>query len=148
MPIEVIFKKLEQIGALLNELEQLLNTPFEEFERDTVKVRAAERNFQLAVDLAIDINIQILLERSKKTPDTYRQSFTALGDEGIMATQLADRLATSAGLRNILVHEYDFEEDCRKFYDSVKEFTQPYREYLKIIHHLFRESAPGATLDN
>jgi len=36
-------------------------------------------------------------------------------------------------LSNILVHEYDFEEDYQKFYDSAKKFLPAYREYLVAI---------------
>jgi uncharacterized protein YutE (UPF0331/DUF86 family) len=139
MPDELILKKLEQIEELLGELEKLLAAPFGEFQKDITKIRAAERNFQLIVDLAADINTQILLEREKKTPDTYRQSFLALAREGIVEDGVAEHLSQSAGLRNILVHEYDFEEDYKKFYESAKKFIAPYREYAKIIHLLVSE---------
>jgi uncharacterized protein YutE (UPF0331/DUF86 family) len=134
MPSEIIFKKLDQINELLNELEQLLNKPFEEFEKDFVLVRAAERNFQLIVDLASDINTQILVETGEKTPDTYRQSFSDLEKKGVLPKELANKLVVSAKLRNILVHEYDFDEDCEKFYNSAKEGAPNLREYVKIIY--------------
>ncbi len=133
MAHEVIVKKLEQIGELLNELERLLSVPDAEFEKNLVTVRAAERNFQLVVDLASDINTQMLLERGKPTPDTYRQSFIALGRERVIEATLAKQLSASAGLRNILVHEYDFEEDYQKFYEAAKHFLPRYREYLKQV---------------
>lgn len=134
MPNELILKKLEQIEELLDELTEFLTSSFEDFKQSTKNIRAAERNFQLIVDLASDINTQILLEKGKKTPDTYRQSFTALGAAGILPAELAEELSTSASLRNILVHEYDFEEDYKKFYDSAKRFIPIYRNYLKEVH--------------
>jgi uncharacterized protein YutE (UPF0331/DUF86 family) len=134
MPKEVIFKKLDQIKELLAELERLLNMPLEDFKKDSVVLRAAERNFQLIVDLASDINTQILIERGKETPDTYRQSFSDLEKERILGKKLAERLVRSAKLRNILVHEYDFEEDDEKFYASAKESLSAYHEYIRIIY--------------
>ncbi|MEK7099172.1 MAG: DUF86 domain-containing protein [Patescibacteria group bacterium] len=134
MSSELILKKLEQIQELLQELERLLAIPLEKFVSDLTAVRAAERNFQLTVDIASDINTHILLERGGKTPDTYRESFVALEREGILPRELARRLVDSAKVRNILVHEYDFEEDYEKFYRAARESVPAYREYAKIIY--------------
>lgn len=133
MSKELIEKKISQIQALIEQLAEILKRPFSEFHTDLLAVRAAERNFQLLADIAIDINNQIVLEAGKEIPDTYRQSFLGLGRESILSTVLAETLAESAKLRNILVHEYDFEEDYQKFYESAKKFLPAYREYLSVI---------------
>ncbi|MFY9463414.1 MAG: DUF86 domain-containing protein [Candidatus Sungiibacteriota bacterium] len=138
MANELIFKKLEQIKELLNELERLLRAPREEFVRDLTAIRAAERNFQLAVDIASDINTQIAIQRGGKTPDTYRESFSALEREGILPRELARRLMDSAKVRNILVHEYDFEEDYEKFYHAAQASVPAYRDYAKTIYEYVR----------
>ena len=133
MPNEVILKKLEQIKELLGALERLLKTPLNDFKKDIDSIRAAERNFQLIVDLASDINTQILIEKGKKTPDTYKQSFSDLEQAGVLSAELATILVVSAKLRNILIHEYDFEEDYEKFYLSAKKFLPAYSTYIKQI---------------
>ncbi|MBI4119116.1 MAG: DUF86 domain-containing protein [Parcubacteria group bacterium] len=99
-----------------------------------VTLRAAERNFQLIVDLASDINTQILVEKGEKTPDTYRQSFSDLGRVGVLENDLAKKLVVSAQVRNILAHEYDFEEDYDKFYNAAKDLIPVYQEYAKRIN--------------
>ena len=134
MPNEIILKKLEQIGKFLNELERLLPDSFSDFSKNLTGIRAAERNFHLIVDLAIDINTQILIGKKEKTPDTYRQSFIELGKIGVLDIGLAEKISLSASLRNILVHEYDFEEDFKKFYEPAKSFIEPYQKYLKAIY--------------
>ncbi len=134
MGFEVIEKKLEQIKELLKELSSLLDASFEKFQSDLVVIRAAERIFQLIVDLAADINTQILVEKGEKTPDTYRQSFSDLAKTKILENNLAQKLAVSAQIRNILVHEYDFEEDYKKFYDSAKHLIPSYQEYIRQIN--------------
>ncbi|OGZ96202.1 MAG: hypothetical protein A3J10_02305 [Candidatus Sungbacteria bacterium RIFCSPLOWO2_02_FULL_54_10] len=139
MGSELIFKKLEQIAEVVSEMERLLAVPLGTFVRDLTAVRAAERNFQLAVDLASDCNAQILIERGGKTPDTYRESFAALEREGILSGDLARRLMESAKVRNILVHEYDFEEDYEKFYHAAQASIPAYREYTKSIYDYIRK---------
>lgn len=118
---------------LLNGLEQYLGAPFEKFKGDKILIAAAERKFQLLVDLASDINTQIVLEKGGVTPDTYKQSFSAIARLGIINHNLSKLLVESAEIRNILVHEYDFEEDYEKFYKSAKKILPAYREYIKAI---------------
>lgn len=134
MANEIVVKKIEQIKELLDELGRLFQKTGNEFVKDLVVVRAAERNFQLVVDLASDINAQILIERGRPAPDSYRQAFLDLAKEGILDKELAEKLALTARLRNILVHEYDFEEDYEKFYQSAKASLPAYQQYLRVIY--------------
>ena len=134
MSKEVIIKKLEQLKALIDELGRLLDQDWDAFRDDLVKLRAAERNFQLAVELASDINTTLLIDKTGKTPDTYRQSFSGIEKLGILSGELSEVLVNSAKLRSILVHEYDFEEDYEKFYNSAKGMIPAYREYIRVIH--------------
>ncbi len=138
MSLDVYLKKLEQILELIQELEGLLEQPFVEYAADRIATRAAERDFQLLVNLAVDINLYLLVERSGKTPDSYRQSFLDLGRIGILDPSLAERLAQSARLRNILVHEYDFDVDVEVFHRSARDLLGPYREYAQAIHRALK----------
>ncbi|MEK9174535.1 MAG: HepT-like ribonuclease domain-containing protein, partial [Patescibacteria group bacterium] len=52
----------------------------------------------------------------------------------VIEDKLAEKLMQSARLRNILVHEYDFEEDYEKFYRSAKEYIPVFREYTETIY--------------
>lgn len=139
MNIDIINKKLEQINILLSELEQLVEMPFSASQTDMIKIRAAERDFQLIVELASDINTTILIEKTGETPDSYRSSFSNLGKLGILDDNTLSILVSSAKLRNILIHEYDFDEDYRKFYDSAKEIIPSYHKYLKVIFDLISQ---------
>lgn len=138
MSVEFIEKKLEQIKQLLKELEFLLTKPFEEFYKDFTLVRAAERNFQLIVDLASDINTHLLLEKGNKTPDTYRESFDELIKNNIISKELGEKLIVAAKVRNILVHEYDLTEDYEKFYFAARESIAPFKEYIEKIYNFVR----------
>ena len=137
MEIEIILKKLKHIEEMLNELEHIFSSPFKEFAENKYVIGAAERYFQLVVDTASDINTHILIEKIRKTPDTYKQSFLYLAQAKIITAGLAENLAEGAKIRNILVHEYDFEEDYKKFYKSAKSFLSIFEAYLKeIINYL------------
>ena len=141
MPHELILKKLERIEELLKELERLLRFSFSEFRADMLVVRTAERDFQLIVDLASDINTQIIVEKEGRTPDTYKESFSRLEKVKVLDYELAQRLVESAQIRNILVHEYDFDEDYEKFFNAAKEMLVAYKEYARVIYEYVRGSS-------
>lgn len=133
MPHDLIVKKLEQMKKLLSELRQLLDLPYSEFKKAFTNIRTAERNFQLVVEFASDINTHIIAEVGAATPDTYRESFRRLASLKILKEDLLPQFIKSANLRNILVHEYDFDEDDLIFYQSAKEFLPLYEQYILII---------------
>lgn len=62
-------------------------------------------------------------------PGTYRESFIAAADAGFISAELAERLAPSAGLRNILTHEY-VEVDLDLVAVAVQTATVDYRAYV------------------
>ena len=131
---EIIEKKAEQIHHLLKELKEWTSVNFETFDRTVTLVRSCERNLELLVELASDINANLVLQKQGKTPDSYKDSFLWLKKMGMIDEQLCKTLIDSVKLRNGLVHEYEFELDNRKFYDSIKnDFIQVYTEYLKVV---------------
>lgn len=129
MAREVIQKKLDQIRGLLADLERLLWLPFEEFAKNIDLIRSAERSFQLLIELASDINNEIALEKNLPIADTYKGSFMKLANAGVITAELAEQLIEGARLRNVLVHEYEFDEDHQVFYESAKRIVPGFREY-------------------
>ena len=131
---EIIEKKVEQIHSLLLELTEWTTVDFKVFNKTITLIRSCERNLELLVELSSDINATIVLEKQGKTPDSYRDSFLWLKKIGLIEESLCEKLIDSVKLRNGLVHEYDFELNNEKFYNSIsKDFIPAYEEYLKII---------------
>ncbi|HEY4480064.1 MAG TPA: DUF86 domain-containing protein [Candidatus Paceibacterota bacterium] len=133
MSRDLILKKLEQMKILLSELGTLVELPYEEFKNSFTNIRSAERNFQLIIELASDINTHIIAESGKETPDTYRQSFKQMASLKILKENALPDFTKSSNLRNILVHEYDFDEDNFIFYKSAKKFIPLYEDYMDSI---------------
>lgn len=133
MSKDFIFKKIEQMMTLLGELGSLLELPYSEFEKSFTNVRSAERNFQLIIELASDINTHLAIENGKETPDTYKASFKLMADLKILKEESLPLFIKSSNLRNILIHEYDFDEDNFIFYTSAKGFIPLYEEYIDSI---------------
>lgn len=119
--------------VLLNELQQLLSIPFEEFKSSFKNIRSAERNFQLIIEIASDINAQTVADSGIQTPDTYRESFKKMAELKVLDEKSLPKYIKSSNLRNILIHEYDFDEDNFIFYTSAKGFISLYEEYIHSI---------------
>ena len=135
MSHDLILKKLEQMRNLLTELKGLLELSFSDFKNTFTNVRSAERNYQLIVELASDINAYIIAQSGAEIPDTYRQSFKQMAKIGILENSELPKFIKSSNLRNILVHEYDFDEDNFIFYKSAKEFIPLYEQYMLLINN-------------
>jgi uncharacterized protein YutE (UPF0331/DUF86 family) len=70
-------------------------------------IRAAvERVLTQLVELASQINTHVVAVSGKIPPAEYRESFAAAAKVGALSADLAAKIAPSAGLRNILVHQY------------------------------------------
>lgn len=67
---------------------------------------AVERFLQVAIQACIDVATHILASRAVPIPDEYAQAFLQLGDEGLLPQDLAERMASAARFRNVLVHAY------------------------------------------
>lgn len=59
-----------------------------------------------AVQVVIDLAISICVRMGLGSPPTYADAFRRLADAGVIADDLADRLARAAGFRNLIVHGY------------------------------------------
>lgn len=129
---KLINKKLRSIALYLQEIKPTLDRPFKDFHKNYHYMRTAERDIQLIVDAAVDINIHILLEQGGAPPETNFGSFIEMEKLAIGPAGLFKTLAKSAGLRNKLVHEYE-EIDPLILYRSLQKFIPLYHRYGKAI---------------
>ena len=86
MEKNLVEAKLNQLLRILDETESWLAVPLAEFSRDTKLIRACQRNLQLLVEYASDINGILILEGNQKVPGSYRESFTIGGTNSFTNT--------------------------------------------------------------
>jgi len=137
MEKELLEAKLNQLLRILRETESWLAIPLADFSKDTKLIRACQRNLQLLVEYASDINGILILEGKQKVPGSYRESFTVVFGMDI-ASELsrADREALLASVewRNELIHEYEPEGSHEAFYAILKQSLVAYRNYAQAMH--------------
>jgi uncharacterized protein YutE (UPF0331/DUF86 family) len=134
---EFVKRKLQLIAEDLGRLAHFKDETFEAVTADFIKLAAVERLLERIVLRAIDVNEHLLSElatgrEERITRLTYRQTFLGLADLGILPADFAERIAKSAGLRNILVHDYD-DADRQIVYVSIRNCLADYQLYIEVI---------------
>ncbi|MCB0899718.1 MAG: DUF86 domain-containing protein [Actinobacteria bacterium] len=113
------------MSDLLGDLESIGGVDVALLRSDRITRHAVERILTQLVEFAVSINSHV----AASVPGTYRESFIAAADAGFISAELAERLAPSAGLRNILTHEY-VEVDLDLVAVAVQTATVDYRAYV------------------
>ncbi len=100
---------------------------------DNYELRSAvERNFQLAIESAIDIGEMIISREGFERPEIYRSVFLILGRNGIIPEDFAKEFAQAAGFRNVLVHMYE-EVNIDILHMFLTERLEDFDEFAKYI---------------
>lgn len=103
MTRDVLARKLHRLRAYLSHLEHHAGRSADDIADDPFEV---ERLLELVVQVPVDILNHELAARGV-VPESYRDTFVQGGRTGLLPESLANTLALSAGLRNVLVHAYE-----------------------------------------
>lgn len=133
---EFIVRKLQLIADDLERLLRFKEESLESLKRDEIKLAAVERLLERIVMRAIDVNEHVISALStgegRPTRLTYRDTFLMLADLGVYPKDFAEQIARSAGLRNILVHDYN-DADRKIVHDSIKSCLRDYHGYVEYV---------------
>jgi uncharacterized protein YutE (UPF0331/DUF86 family) len=133
---EFVLRKLRLIAEDLERLIAFKDETLASLTGDAIKLAAVERLLERIVMRAIDINEHLLGElatgEGRSTRLTYRDTFLLLGSLDVYPQEFADRIARSAGLRNILVHDYN-DADRRIVHASITSCLRDYHRYVEYV---------------
>jgi uncharacterized protein YutE (UPF0331/DUF86 family) len=104
MSPDVVIKKLVSMTIYLNDLLPYKDISFDEFMKKHYEI---ERLLELLVMTASDIIFHLISAKGEPIPASYKAAFLRAGEMGMISVELSKSLALGAGLRNILVHEYE-----------------------------------------
>lgn len=130
--IELVRRKLSRLNMYLERLVPISKKNLDEYKSDFYLKSSAERLIQLIVECASDINNHVVVETKNKPPEDYSVSFIKAAEVGLITRELAEQLKGSAGMRNILVHEY-MDIDDEQVYSAINLAIKYYREYVKQV---------------
>jgi len=127
---------LDELSERLQRLEPLQGKALAEFYHDAYLRDIVERNLEIAAQCCIDIANRIVSLEGAAKPRDYYESILRLGELEVLPTDFAERLASIAGFRNILIHEYltvNWDEVYKNLQrlDDLYKFADYVRTWLK-----------------
>ena len=129
---DAVRRRLHEIDRLLRWLAELGTPDAAELHAQWRTRLLVERILEQLVELAVGINLHVAAARDASLGDSYRDSFAAIAEVGAITEDLAADLAPSAGLRNVLVHDY-LDIDYGLVAASIPEAVRQYAEYRRSV---------------
>jgi uncharacterized protein YutE (UPF0331/DUF86 family) len=103
---DVLARRLLALNESLGELARPEAGEAARLAEDRVLRAAVERWLQIAIEACIDVATHVIADEGWTPPATGREAFLVLAAHGRLPLDLAERLGSAVGLRNLLVHEY------------------------------------------
>ena len=125
--------KIREDVALLRKIRRLAEE--RRFVKDPLIYGNAERYLQLAIQAVLDISNHIVADMKLSLPADSKELFDLLAKHKVLSAPLSKRLASMAGFRNVLVHEY-LEIDRRRVYRALKEDLGDFEKFIKAVSKL------------
>jgi len=140
---ELVRRKLHLISEDLAHLLPFRDASLTELQADELRMAAVERMLERIVMRAIDVNEHLVSELASGREDritrlTYRDTFLRLADLRVYPDTFGKQIARSAGLRNILVHDYN-DADRRIVHASIGSCLEDYRRYVEYVERFLSE---------
>lgn len=120
MDPEVFSRRLVALKRYLERIASFRGIDEATFLREPSLHDLAERYLHLAMEACLDLGAHWVAERDLRAPETYRSTFSILAEAKAIEEPLAERLASWAGLRNVLVHDY-LDIDHRISFRAIRE---------------------------
>jgi uncharacterized protein YutE (UPF0331/DUF86 family) len=133
---EFVRRKLQLMADDLGVLVRYQEETLESLTGDVVKLATVERLIERIVTRAIDVNEHLISEladpEQRAARLSYRDTFLMLAPLNVYSKGFAEQIARSAGLRNILVHEYN-DADRAILHGSIKTCLRDYYAYIQQV---------------
>lgn len=128
--LEAVEARVREINEALQSLRELIGREFQSlgvYEKLSVRYLVVQ-----LVEAASSVCIHVLSRAFDETAEAYPDCFLRLGERRAIPKDLAERLASAARLRNLLVHRY-WEIDDERVYTSVKLGLKDFEEFVKHV---------------
>jgi uncharacterized protein YutE (UPF0331/DUF86 family) len=102
---------IEALASYRDQLAKLRDVPLEDYLDQ--HALAGRYLVQVSAQTSIDLANHVIASSRWRAPRDFRDAFTVLEENGVLDTELAERLRALAGLRIRLVHLYEDVDDSR-----------------------------------
>ena len=129
---ERIRKMVSSMRVAVRQLSDLCGLEEKDFLDDSHKIASAKYNFIIAIEAAIDMGNHIISHNGFRAPEDYADTFSVLGEYGVVSEEFAKELRKMARFRNRLVHIY-WEVDDKQVYKIMQSNLGDFKTLLNSI---------------
>jgi len=131
---DIIASRLKLLAEYVDELQDYREraTSFRVYRNNKMLRRAVERALQVAAEVCLDIGRRLIALEGFRYPESNRDVFQVLGEEGVVPQELLFALLDMARFRNLIVHDYAKIDDA-KVYGILKKRLSDLDEYARAI---------------
>jgi uncharacterized protein YutE (UPF0331/DUF86 family) len=129
---DLVTRKMLLVARDLDALRVIRARGAAAYQTNRIDQAVAERHLERMIGRMIDINYHLLTESGHPPPPDYHASFTELATLGVLESAFARRIASSAGLRNRIVHEYE-DLDHRRVFEALESALGDIPAYLAAV---------------
>ncbi|MBI4163034.1 MAG: DUF86 domain-containing protein [Candidatus Aenigmarchaeota archaeon] len=127
-----ILEKIDELESYNKELRGVIPKSLEFYMNTKQTRRICERLLQISIECIIDICSLLTKELKLGAPSDEDDMFDKLKDKKIISTDMANKLKTMKGFRNILVHRYS-EVDDELVYNFLKNDIEDFASFKNKI---------------
>lgn len=102
----ILNEKLESLRRCVQRIKDKRTQSAEALANDADRQDIITLNLTRAVQLCVDIAAHLISESRQPAPQTMADSFDHLARLGCISTDLAHRMQSAVGFRNIAIHQY------------------------------------------
>lgn len=106
-------RKLTRAIDWLDKAESILSRPAEVFLADTAAQDLASFYLFRSIQECIDLALHWVVDEGWEAPDDAASTFLALADRRAIDRDLAEKMGGAVGLRNLIVHGYNFVDHAK-----------------------------------
>ena len=141
---ELVTRKLGLIVDDLKSLRRFADMDLNTFLGDEINEVAVERYLERLIGRMIDINYHLLTELGHAPPRDYYSSFVELGPIRVLPADFARSLASAAGLRNRIAHEYDTLDPSR-VHEALRGALLDVPRYIELVDRFVGQDVANRT---
>jgi len=119
----ILGKKVAAIRDAVARIREVLPASASEFSADRTAREIVVLNLFVALQECVSLAAHWIADEGWDVPSSYRDLFTTLVDHRVLDAALAQRLASAAGLRNLVAHQYGVLDASRVYATASSELA-------------------------
>ena len=123
---------IRELSETLDDWKRYQGITLEQFRSDRDSRNMVLHAMLVSIQSSIDIATEIIAIKGLRRPQSYRDTFGILAEEGILSLDLARPLSDLAGFRNVLVHIY-WDLDLVQVYGILQRDLPLLKEFLSVM---------------